>query len=80
MVPADLPAMASLLGDADVMWFYPAPRTHEQASSWIDRGNNGTLPGSEHALGRSKTIVAWMRSPPPNPPLPDEAVLIVCSR
>jgi hypothetical protein len=31
-------------------------------------------------VSRSKTIVAWMRSPPPKPPVPDEAVLIVCSR
>ncbi|WP_374975576.1 GNAT family N-acetyltransferase [Microbacterium trichothecenolyticum] len=36
MAPADLPAMAGLLGDAEVMRFYPAPKTREQASSWID--------------------------------------------
>ncbi|MCR2809054.1 MULTISPECIES: GNAT family N-acetyltransferase [unclassified Microbacterium] len=36
MAPADLPAMAGLLGDADVMRFYPAPKTREQAASWID--------------------------------------------
>ena len=29
---------------------------------------------------RSKTIVVWMRSPPPKPPLPEAAVLIVCRR
>ena len=28
----------------------------------------------------SKTIVVWMRSPPPKPPLPEAAVLIVCRR
>jgi RimJ/RimL family protein N-acetyltransferase len=36
MAPADLPAMASLLGDVDVMRFYPAPKTREQVASWID--------------------------------------------
>ncbi|MCR2763331.1 GNAT family N-acetyltransferase [Microbacterium sp. zg.B48] len=36
MAPAALPAMAGLLGDADVMRFYPAPKTREQAASWID--------------------------------------------
>lgn len=28
--------MASILGDADVMRFYPAPKTREQAATWID--------------------------------------------
>lgn len=36
MAPPDLPAMADLLGDPEVMRFYPAPKTREQAASWID--------------------------------------------
>lgn len=36
MAPPDLPAMATLLGDPEVMRFYPAPKTREQAASWID--------------------------------------------
>lgn len=35
MMPADLDAMAALLGDPDVMRFYPAPKTREQAAEWI---------------------------------------------
>ncbi|NLP82826.1 GNAT family N-acetyltransferase [Microbacterium sp. CFH 90308] len=35
MRPADLDAMAALLGDPDVMRFYPAPKTREQAAAWI---------------------------------------------
>ncbi|MFK4804683.1 GNAT family N-acetyltransferase [Microbacterium sp. ZW CA_36] len=35
MTPADLDAMAGLLGDPDVMRFYPAPKTREQAAAWI---------------------------------------------
>ncbi|MGU3645361.1 GNAT family N-acetyltransferase [Microbacterium sp. C23T] len=36
MAPVDLPAMAGLLGDPEVMRFYPAPKTREQTASWID--------------------------------------------
>lgn len=35
MTAADLDDMASLLGDPDVMTYYPAPKTREQASDWI---------------------------------------------
>jgi len=35
MGPADLDAMAALLGDPEVMRFYPAPKTREQAAAWI---------------------------------------------
>ena len=35
MTPADVDAMAALLGDPDVMRFYPAPKTREQAEAWI---------------------------------------------
>ncbi|WP_374976650.1 GNAT family N-acetyltransferase [Microbacterium trichothecenolyticum] len=36
MAPPDLPAMADLLWNPEVMRFYPAPKTREQAASWID--------------------------------------------
>lgn len=32
---ADLDAMATLLGDPDVMRFYPTPKTRPQAAEWI---------------------------------------------
>lgn len=35
MTDADLDNMASLLGDPEVMTYYPAPRTREQAAGWI---------------------------------------------
>lgn len=35
MTVADLDDMASLLGDPDVMTYYPAPKTREQAADWI---------------------------------------------
>jgi len=35
MLPTDLDDMADLLGDPDVMRFYPAPKTREQAEAWI---------------------------------------------
>ena len=35
MQPADLDAMAGLLGDPRVMRFYAAPKTREQAARWI---------------------------------------------
>ncbi|MCR2815413.1 2-phospho-L-lactate guanylyltransferase [Microbacterium jiangjiandongii] len=37
MRPDDLDDMATLLGDPDVMRYYPAPRTREQAAEWIAR-------------------------------------------
>jgi len=36
MSPDDLDDMAALLGDPDVMTYYPAPRTRAQAQQWID--------------------------------------------
>jgi RimJ/RimL family protein N-acetyltransferase len=36
MARADLPDMAALLGDPDVMRFYPRPRTLPEAAAWID--------------------------------------------
>lgn len=35
MTTADLDEMARLLGDPDVMRFYPAPKTRNQAAAWI---------------------------------------------
>mgnify|MGYP003583676417 CR=1 FL=1 len=35
MAPSDLEAMAGLLGDPEVMRYYPAPKTREQAAAWI---------------------------------------------
>lgn len=35
MGPADLDAMAALLGDPEVMRFYPAPKTRDEAADWI---------------------------------------------
>ena len=37
MTDADLDDMAALLGDEDVMRFYPRPRTHGESSQWITR-------------------------------------------
>ncbi|ROS72053.1 RimJ/RimL family protein N-acetyltransferase [Cellulomonas sp. PhB143] len=36
MTRDDLDAMTALLGDAQVMAFYPAPRTRQEALAWID--------------------------------------------
>lgn len=35
MNPADLDAMARLLGDPEVMAYYPRPRSRDEAASWI---------------------------------------------
>jgi RimJ/RimL family protein N-acetyltransferase len=35
MTPADLDDMAALLGDPEVMRFYPAPKTRDEAAAWI---------------------------------------------
>ena len=35
MVPADLDSMAELLGDPEVMAFYPRPKTRDEAECWI---------------------------------------------
>jgi RimJ/RimL family protein N-acetyltransferase len=35
MLPTDIDAMADLLGDPAVMTFYPAPKTRDEAESWI---------------------------------------------
>jgi RimJ/RimL family protein N-acetyltransferase len=36
MTTDDLDLMSSLLGDPDVMTYYPAPKTREEAAAWID--------------------------------------------
>ena len=35
MTPADIEAMAGLLGDPEVMAFYPRPKTRAEALAWI---------------------------------------------
>ena len=35
MTPADIEAMAGLLGDPEVMTFYPRPKTRAEALAWI---------------------------------------------
>jgi RimJ/RimL family protein N-acetyltransferase len=35
MTPDDLDDMAALLGDPEVMRYYPRPKNHDQASAWI---------------------------------------------
>ena len=36
MTPDDTDAMAALLGDADVMRYYPRPKTRDEAQQWIE--------------------------------------------
>jgi RimJ/RimL family protein N-acetyltransferase len=36
MTPADLDDMAALLGDPEVMTYYPRPKTRSEAAQWID--------------------------------------------
>lgn len=40
MASSDLDAMSSLLGDSDVMAFYPTPMTREQSAAWIKRSQS----------------------------------------
>lgn len=35
MTPEDLDLMAGLLGDPEVMTYYPAPKTRDEAAKWI---------------------------------------------
>jgi RimJ/RimL family protein N-acetyltransferase len=37
LLPSDLDFVASMLGDADTMRFYPRPYTREESAAWIDR-------------------------------------------
>jgi len=48
MLPTDLDDMAALLGDPDVMRFYPAPKTREQAAAWIEWNRRNY---AEHGYG-----------------------------
>lgn len=36
MAPSDLDAMADMLGDPEVMTFYPAPKTRDESAGWIE--------------------------------------------
>lgn len=40
MAEDDLDDMAALLGDPDVMRYYPRPRTREESAAWITRSRN----------------------------------------
>jgi RimJ/RimL family protein N-acetyltransferase len=51
MSPDDLDDMAALLGDPDVMTYYPAPRTRAQAQQWI---------GWNRGLYRSRGYGLWI--------------------
>ena len=48
MTDADIDKMAALLGDPEVMRFYPAPKSREEAAGWI-RWNQGNY--AEHGYG-----------------------------
>ncbi|MFF7292334.1 GNAT family N-acetyltransferase [Microbacterium sp. NPDC008134] len=37
MVGADLDRIAAMLGDPDIMAFYPAPKTRAESAEWIER-------------------------------------------
>ncbi|MCF3139085.1 GNAT family N-acetyltransferase [Paenarthrobacter sp. AR 02] len=36
MTPDDLDAMSAMLGDRDVMTYYPAPKSRDEAAAWIE--------------------------------------------
>ena len=48
MTPADLDDMAALLGDPEVMRFYPAPKTRDEAAAWIAWSQRSY---AEHGIG-----------------------------
>ncbi|MEZ2391159.1 GNAT family N-acetyltransferase [bacterium RCC_150] len=48
MTEADLDSLTALLGDPEVMQFYPAPKSREEAASWI-RWNQENY--AEHGYG-----------------------------
>ncbi|WP_345544241.1 GNAT family N-acetyltransferase [Microbacterium jejuense] len=48
MLPADIDAMAGLLGDPELMQFYPAPKTRDQAAAWIEWNQRNY---AEHGYG-----------------------------
>ncbi|MGO4236175.1 GNAT family N-acetyltransferase [Pseudarthrobacter sp. YAF2] len=48
MTDADLDNMAALLGDPEVMRFYPAPKSREEAASWIQWNRENY---AEHGYG-----------------------------
>jgi hypothetical protein len=54
--------MAALLGDPDVMIYYPAPKSRDEAVQWIDWNRGGSAPA---ALPRSSTRPTGPRSASP---------------
>jgi RimJ/RimL family protein N-acetyltransferase len=51
MTPGDLDNMAALLGDPDVMTYYPRPKTRPEAAQWIDWN---------HGLYRTRGYGLWL--------------------
>jgi RimJ/RimL family protein N-acetyltransferase len=48
MIDADLDDMAAMLGDSEVMEYYPRPKSREEAQEWIDWNKRNYL---EHGYG-----------------------------
>lgn len=48
MADSDLDQMAALLGDPDVMRYYPAPKSRDEAQRWIDWNKRNY---AEHGFG-----------------------------
>jgi RimJ/RimL family protein N-acetyltransferase len=55
MQHGDLDQLAALLGDAEVMAFYPAPKSREEAQAWID-GNLRNYAEHGHGLWVVETL------------------------
>ena len=53
MTDDDLQDVADLLGDPEVMRFYPRPKTREEAQLWIDRNRQRYR---EHGFGLWATV------------------------
>jgi RimJ/RimL family protein N-acetyltransferase len=59
MNAGDLDDMAALLGDPDVMSYYPAPKARAEALQWID-WNRGLYQSRGHGLW-ILTLARWAR-------------------
>jgi len=55
MTPADVDVMVGLLGDPDVMRFYPAPKSPAQALAWIE-WNEANYAEHEYGLWIIETL------------------------
>jgi RimJ/RimL family protein N-acetyltransferase len=56
MASADLGDMTALLGDPEVMTYYPRPKTRQEAAQWIDWNRR---------LYRTRRYGLWLLAPPP---------------